>query len=319
MAKLCIVLATYNGEKYLSQMLDSLVAQSRKADSIVVVDDGSSDSTVQILERYKGVLPLQITISSQNQGHRAAFSKALEIARQNLDDFDTVALADQDDVWLPQKLELLEKHLHEEGPNGASLVFGDAEMIDSNGQIIQNSWRETAGIQTASHIKTRIAGTNNVTGCLSLFYARLLKDILPIPSGVGVHDSWIALIAHQNGGVKAIDEKVIQYRIHGNNAVGLGNHYSFDETVQKQIEWSKLLDERSTDLHLSSDAAHFAKRHHQFWESRKKKSLLLNYTCWLCANRDFLFPGVNSRSKIKKILFSLLGAPIVHLIYGSSK
>ena len=109
MAKIGIVLATYNGEKYLRQMLESLLAQTRPADFIVAVDDGSKDCTLEILKSYQDRLPLQISISPQNMGHRSAFSKSLELARPQLGDDDLIALADQDDVWLPQKLEILEK------------------------------------------------------------------------------------------------------------------------------------------------------------------------------------------------------------------
>ena len=108
MAKICIVLATYNGEKYLSQMLDSLVAQTRPADLIVAVDDGSKDASVEILKNYQGKLPLQIEVHETNKGHRAAFSKALEAAQSQLQPNDLIALADQDDIWLPNKLDVLE-------------------------------------------------------------------------------------------------------------------------------------------------------------------------------------------------------------------
>ena len=107
MAKIGIVLATYNGEKYLTQMLDSLLAQTRPADFIVAVDDGSKDSTPEILKSYQDRLPLQISVSPQNMGHRSAFSKSLELARPQLGDDDLIALADQDDVWQEGKVETM--------------------------------------------------------------------------------------------------------------------------------------------------------------------------------------------------------------------
>ena len=128
MAKIGIVLATYNGEKYLAQMLDSLVAQTRQADFIVAVDDGSKDNTPAILKNYENRLPLQVTILEKNSGHRAAFSKALELAQPQLSDSDLIALADQDDIWLPHKLDILEKLIQDK-----ALVFGDAQVVDADG------------------------------------------------------------------------------------------------------------------------------------------------------------------------------------------
>ena len=104
MARICVVLATYNGEKYLSKMLDSLVAQSRPADVIIAVDDGSKDSTCEILEKYRDTLPLQIEALPQNTGHRAAFSHALTLAQKFITEDDLIALADQDDVWQRDRL-----------------------------------------------------------------------------------------------------------------------------------------------------------------------------------------------------------------------
>ena len=83
-------------------MLDSLVAQTKPADVIIAVDDGSKDSTYEILERYKDKLPLEITKFEKNRGHRASFSTALEKARELLADDDLIFLADQDDIWLPK-------------------------------------------------------------------------------------------------------------------------------------------------------------------------------------------------------------------------
>ena len=79
MAKIGVVLATYNGEKFLSEMLSSLVMQTRPADIIFVLDDASSDSSVQIVENFSSKLPIKLWKNSINTGHRAAFSKILEI------------------------------------------------------------------------------------------------------------------------------------------------------------------------------------------------------------------------------------------------
>ena len=210
MSKIGIVLATYNGEKYLSQMLDSLLAQTRPADFIVAVEDGSTDNTANILESYKDRLPLQIARFPKNQGHRAAFAKSLEIAQPLLGDSDMIALADQDDIWLPQKLQILEETLQQ---TDANLVFGDAQVIDGKGKIIGESWRQMSGIPENLSLRAILTGYTNVTGCMTIFKAKLLKQILPIPEQVAVHDQWItfcaSLDAPNNKGIKSIIAPVI--------------------------------------------------------------------------------------------------------------
>ena len=117
MARIAIVLATYNGARYLPQMLDSLVSQERRADIVFAIDDGSSDSTPEILRNYASKLPICLEALPHNTGHRAAFSAALEIARKELSPDDLIALADQDDIWLPQKLRLLENAIENSPKN----------------------------------------------------------------------------------------------------------------------------------------------------------------------------------------------------------
>ena len=318
MAKIGIVLATYNGEKYLPQMLDSLLAQTRPADIIVVVDDGSKDSTVSILESYKDKLPLQITCMPENRGHRAAFSKALEIARPLLADDDLIALADHDDIWCPQKLQQLEEAI-ETPCDGKlpTLVFGDATVIDAEGKPLYDSWRTVAHIQAELPVETRIAGTNNITGCMSIFRASLLKYILPIPAAVGVHDAWIGLLAAKHGTIKAIDTPVIQYRLHGNNSVGLGNRYSFDETCKRQIDWTDMLISQSNLLNLNTPETAFLQKLNRYWHKRAERAVLAEEFPFLLRFSHFLFP--EQRGRLKKVLFSLLGAPAVHLLFGHDK
>lgn len=316
MARIAIVLATYNGARYLPQMLDSLVSQERRANIVFAIDDGSCDSTPEILRNYTSKLPIRLEALPHNTGHRAAFSTALEIARKELSPDDLIALADQDDIWLPQKLRLLENAI-ENDLQKATLILGDAEVIDGEGKLIYPSWRKVAHIATDEPFKTRIAGTNNVTGCLSLFRASLLDKILPIPEAVGVHDAWIGLLAAKHGGISTIDTPVIQYRLHDSNAVGLGNRYTFDETCKRQIAWSALICENADPLGLTPDEKRFARALHRYWEKRARYPFLPCSLAFLARNRAFLFPQKDGR--LKKVLFSTLGAPAVHLLFGKDK
>lgn len=317
MAKVCVVMATYNGERFLAQMLDSLAAQTRPADLIIVVDDGSADSTTQILENYRKRLPLQFFCSGKNQGHRAAFSKALELVRPQLSAEDLIALADQDDVWLPTKIDVLERALCANGKR-TSLVFGDAEVIDGNGEKIADSWRTLAKISTELPMKAEIAGINNVTGCLSLFRAELLEKIVPIPEGISVHDRWIAMLAMKFGGVTAIPEKIVQYRLHGQNAVGNRNDMSLSQVLDTQILWAKALIQNANRLKFSRAELDFAKEFLDCNEKRKTRRILPGKFFWIFRNRRFLFPKDSTIKTLKRILFTATGLPLAKKLWGKS-
>lgn len=301
--KICITLATYNGEKYLAQMLDSLVAQTKPADVIIAVDDGSKDSTCEILERYKDKLPLEITKFEKNRGHRASFSTALEKASKLLADDDLIFLADQDDIWLPNKLEVMSQKIDDN-----SMIFGDAEIIDGDGVVTDSSWRKKACIVEHLSQQALLTGYTNVTGCMVAFKARLLKTVLPIPQDVPVHDQWITLCATAENGYRAIADKVIQYRIHGNNAIGEGNK-TWSEKLQTNLQWAKAV--RSSDVFekLPDESRRFLNMFIQFLELRFSHAFLSPlWFPWIVRNARNIYPQVHCASKmIARILFSFVG------------
>ena len=317
MGKICIALANYNGKRYLTEMLDSLMTQTRKADIILAIDDGSTDNSSQILKDYQNRLPLQVFRLEKNSGHRAAFSKALEIAHKQLDDNDLIALADNDDIWLPHKLELLEKAIETSYSDQAkpSLVFGDAQIIDANGKITAESWRSFSKIETKFSMERQIAGINNVTGCMSLFRASLLKKILPIPEGVTVHDRWIAMIAGKNGGIVAIDTPVIQYRIHGSNAIGGAPTPPMSKTLETQIQWTKTILDSAQRLSLTKKEFRFANDLLQLTTARLNRSFIPFQLPWIARHHQELFLKDTAIATLKRILFTAVGLPLAKKIW----
>ena len=284
-------------------MLDSLVAQTKPADVIIAVDDGSKDSTCEILESYKGKLPLEITRFEKNRGHRAAFSTALEKAATLLDDDDLIFLADQDDIWAPNKLEVMSQKIGEN-----SMIFGDAEIINGEGDIIEKSWRKKAGIVENLSQQALLTGYTNVTGCMVAFKAALLHTVLPIPQDVPVHDQWITLCATAENGYRAIADKVIQYRIHGNNAIGEGNK-TWSEKLQTNLQWAKAV--RSSDVFekLPNESRRFLDEFIQFLELRFNHAFLSPlWFPWIVRNAHYIYPQVTSATQmIGRILFSFVG------------
>ena len=313
MSHICIVLATYNGERFLKEMLQSLEIQTRPADKIIAIDDASQDSSIKILESFKATLPLEIFKQAKNGGHCKAFATGLEYARQFTQPGDLIALADQDDVWKKDKLEKLEKEIGE-----YPLIFGDAEVIDKDGKIIHDSWRKQALIQKSIPLKAQIAGINNVTGCLSLFKVELLDKILPIPEGVTVHDCWIAMIAERNGGIKAIDDAVVQYRLHDSNAVGGRPAPAMSKTLAIQERWLQMILANTERLALTPDEIHFTKHLLTLTQKRLNKNFLPSEIPWIFANKNVLFNKVKTFALIKKIFFTAIGLPLAKRIWKKS-
>lgn len=318
MPKVCIVLATYNGEKYLPQMLDSLIAQTKAPDEIIVLDDGSRDSTLSILREYEKKLPLQITALPQNTGHRKAFAKCLEIASRNLQDEDLIALADQDDIWLPRKIEILEKELSE-GVSAPDMAYGDAQIIDGNGNITAQSWRKAEQLLPTLGIKSQLTGFTNVTGCLTMFKARLLQDILPIPSSVPVHDQWITLCASLRNGYRAIDEAVVQYRIHGNNAIGQAGKHSWSEKLRTNLQWAKAVKASKQYAKLSGSQQTFLTKYIDYMEVRFRSNFLPGWIPWLLANSSSINPHVHGIcGHMAHALFGAVGIPFATRFLGKA-
>ena len=284
-------------------MLDSLVAQTKQADVIIAVDDGSKDSTCKILERYKGKLPLEITKFEKNRGHRASFSTALENASELLADDDLIFLADQDDIWLPNKLEVMSQKIGD-----SSMIFGDAEIIDGEGVVTESSWRKKACIVEHLSQQALLTGYTNVTGCMVAFKAGLLKTALPIPQDVPVHDQWITLCATAENGYRAIADKVIQYRIHGYNAIGEGNK-TWSEKLQTNLQWAKAVRGSSVFEKLPDESRRFLDKFVQFLELRFSHTFLSPlWFVWIVRNARNIYPQVHSAPQmIARILFSFVG------------
>ena len=306
-----ILLSTYNGEAYLCQQLDSILAQTHRDFHLTIRDDGSTDGTREILAEYSAHHPDRITLmpADGNRGYPDCFWYLLA----NAEEADLYAFCDQDDIWKADKLEKLEKEI-----GNRALVFGDAEVIDKDGNVIRDSWRKEALIQKSIPFKAQIAGINNVTGCLSLFKAELLDMILPIPEGVTVHDRWVAMIAERNGGIKAIDDAVVQYRLHDSNAVGGKPAPAMSKTLEIQQRWLRMILENCERLSLTADEILFTKHLLALSQKRMNRYFMPFEIPWVFAIRKVLFEKVPALALTKKILFTVIGLPLAKKIWKKS-
>jgi glycosyltransferase involved in cell wall biosynthesis len=219
-----IALATYNGEKFLHEQLDSIYNQTYKNIEVIASDDCSTDGTVEILKEYKKKYGLKYFVNKKNSGFVKNFEKAISKCKG-----DYIALADQDDIWMPDKIERLVSEIGD-----YSLICSDAELIDGRGQKIADSFQRYSNnyIADGKDFATMVF-RNFVTGCTALITKDLIRKALPIPDGVHHHDWWLALIASKTNGLKYLNEPLIKYRQHSSNDTGANKKINFFQKINE--------------------------------------------------------------------------------------
>jgi glycosyltransferase involved in cell wall biosynthesis len=216
-----IILATYNGEKFLAQQIESLLAQTHAHWRLLVSDDGSSDATQEIIKRYSAADARIVLVNTARQGGVVAnFQKALESASANY-----LMFCDQDDVWLEDKVEtMLAQLLRLEAERGAAvplLGFSDLKLVDSKLEALSESFYRSNNLDPTYNLDPRyLSWSSTVYGCTTIFNAALLRLAMPIPAGVPMHDQWFALLATVHGAVFHLPQQTILYRQHEANVVG---------------------------------------------------------------------------------------------------
>jgi glycosyltransferase involved in cell wall biosynthesis len=218
-----VALGTFNSERFLPELLDSLFAQTYQAFTLIVADDGSVDSTFEILarymERYLGRIKIVGRGGARPLGPSGNFSRLLELATA-----DYLLLCDHDDVWLPNKVALsLERMLEFEGRHGPDtplLVHTDLVVVGPALEVLGPSFFRYSGVDPAQNHLTRLLTRNVVTGCASIMNRSLYERARPIPPEASMHDRWLALVAAALGSIEVIDQPTILYRQHGGNVIG---------------------------------------------------------------------------------------------------
>lgn len=216
-----VLLSTYNGEAYLRQQLDSLIAQVGTEVQVLARDDGSSDGTPSILSEYAKKFPgrLRILPVSKPLGAMQSFA-ALMAASVS----DYVAFSDQDDVWDPEKLAVLMGRMRrleaECGKATPCLVHSDLRLVGKNLEPVADSFWAFSNIHPENNHLRHLVFRNTVTGCAMMCNRALLRRALPIPADAVMHDHWLALCASVFGRIEVEPRPLVSYRQHGENAIG---------------------------------------------------------------------------------------------------
>jgi glycosyltransferase involved in cell wall biosynthesis len=224
--KINILMATYNGEQYIPEQLESIQSQTYKDWNLYVRDDGSQDKTIDILNHY-AKQDSRISIL-ENNGQRLGSCGNFSLLMEESPDADYVMFCDQDDLWMPTKIQTtLEAMLRLEAQYGSSplMVYTDLHVVDQYLNPIADSFLKYQAIDPRRTQLQDVLVTNPVAGCTALLNQALVKLAAPIPPAAIGHDCWCSLVASAFGKIEHISTPLIYYRQHGSNDVGA---YSFN-------------------------------------------------------------------------------------------
>lgn len=286
-----VALCTYNGSRYLREQLDSLARQTYPRLEIVAVDDVSADDTWQILQEYAGRLPMKIYRNETNLGYIRNFEKAMSLCRGTF-----IAPCDQDDVWLPEKLEKLAARCQ-----GQLLVYCDSELIDAQGHSLHQ--RASAKVNPIGSARPNaLLFSNCASGHAMLFRRELLAPALPFPGQVA-HDWWLMYAAASLGSIAYLPEALVQYRQHPANVTNFSQHKNQQQTDPRPLR-------RRRQLELLRQFQGFNNRQGLanpvlnqligLLEQQKEKGLDLDLLTFLLRHRGELY-FILKKSRLQKI------------------
>lgn len=220
MATVEILLATYNGEKYIREQIDSILNQDYQDWIVRACDDASQDSTYEILKEYKNKYPEKFIIQRNEEGFGSAKLNFMNLIKNS--ECEYVMCCDQDDVWLPNKISLTLQTMKKNEEKGIPvLVHTDLKVVDENLGIKSESFFQYSKLNKEAGYRELLI-QNSVTGCTMMLnreLVTLLNRDMNI-SKILMHDWLAALIAAAKGKICFVDEATILYRQHSVNSVG---------------------------------------------------------------------------------------------------
>lgn len=209
--KVSVVMATYNGEKFIRKQLESIINQTVKADEIIIIDDNSSDSTVKIIDEFSKINDSIKYIKNENNiGINNNFQKAISYASG-----DIIGISDQDDLWLPNKIEILKQELINNPEIG--LIYCDAQIIDGDDNILEKSeldFFKAKAVEGTPIIP--LLYKNCISGHNIFFKKNILDSNFSFPE-YPVYDQWLGLYFSCKSKIKFTPDKLTSHRIHSQN------------------------------------------------------------------------------------------------------
>ena len=220
-----VCMATFNGGKFIREQLESILSQLPPDAEIIIADDGSTDDTLLVVDSLNESR-IRVLPAERHLGVIYNFERALRASKGEI-----VFLADQDDIWLPGKVEKVLAAL-----NDADLVTHDAFLLGLS-DAFESAWGRNGKL---SDIRTYRSGVvanwwkNSFTGCCMAFRRKVLDKALPFPKNLPMHDQWLGVVAEKYFKVSYVDEPLVDYRQHSSNATHIEKSPA---GVLQKIKW----------------------------------------------------------------------------------
>jgi len=284
-----ILMATYNGEKYIEEQVESILNQTYKDFVLYIRDDNSTDNTNNIIAKYVEKYPNRIIKVEDNKIAKGACKNFMFLLEHvyNLNKYEMFMFCDQDDVWLENKVECtINEYQKVDNKEQPILVHTDLNVVDAELNIINESFLEYSNLD-GKYIKfNNYLIQNNVTGCTMLINKKLVELLKFNIQDIRMHDWYFALIASAFGKVIFINKKTIKYRQHGKNVLGAKKVKGIKGIYNKLIKNNTIKD----DLKKVFEQAESFKQNHYELLSEKNKKILDD------------FCKIKNSNKIKKII-----------------
>ncbi len=220
-----VCMATYNGEQYIKQQIESILSQLKEEDELVISDDGSTDKTINIIDSFHDN---RIVVLSHE---KKTIKYGFDYTTHNFENAivhssgDVIFLADQDDVWLPNKYKKMTEALQ-----NCDIAISDCKIVDSSLSVIEESKFDK--YPPSSRILPSIIGNTNI-GCCFAFRRQVLNKVLPFPDYGVAQDWWISALGNLYFKLEYIREPLMLYRRHNSTVSATAGHscYSIKDKI----------------------------------------------------------------------------------------
>lgn len=289
-----IAMTTYNGEKYISAQIDSILSQTVSDFELVVCDDVSTDNTVDILKDYAlKDCRLKLCCNGQNLGFKNNFAKAISLCKG-----EYIAFCDQDDVWTNDHLEVL---LREIGEN--YLIAGNNLLVDENLKPLgitffeSNLFSKKKYPQNIDILKKILLSGNCFQGASMLLSRKILDFYLPLPETIKYHDSWLSALACSLNKFTSCETVITKYRQHDRQVTHNSANLMY---IQQRISFFDEIESRN--IPLNSDIKSFINQSKLFFRNLNTVTKRLGQTRFWLRHYSYLYPDNNKKRKPLRFL-----------------